>query len=58
MRLACTVCGRTEFSVEEAAILSGGSAQGYGAHRLPRTQVVCENCGHVMSFAVAKLQES
>ncbi|MDN5696814.1 MAG: hypothetical protein L0G70_02425 [Rubrobacter sp.] len=54
--LACTVCRHEEFSIEEAEIRGIGGGQYLGNHRLPRAQIVCENCGHVMSFEVRKLQ--
>lgn len=54
--LACTVCGREEFVMEEAQLLGGGKQEGYGTRRLKRMQLVCENCSHVMSFEVEKLR--
>jgi hypothetical protein len=50
------VCGREEFTMEEAQILGAGKQEGYGARRLKRVQLVCENCSHVMSFEVEKLR--
>lgn len=55
-KLSCTVCGHGEFSMEEAEIRGAGAGQYFGNYRLPRAQVVCENCGHVMSFEVEKLR--
>jgi predicted nucleic-acid-binding Zn-ribbon protein len=52
--LTCPVCGREEFTMEEAQILGAGKQEGYGARRLKRVQLVCENCSHVMSFEVEK----
>lgn len=54
--LACTVCGHEEFSMEEAELRGAGAGQYFGNYRLPRAQIVCENCGHVMSFEVDKLR--
>jgi predicted nucleic-acid-binding Zn-ribbon protein len=54
--LTCPVCGREEFTMEEAQILGAGKQEGYGARRLKRVQLVCENCSHVMSFEVEKLR--
>jgi hypothetical protein len=57
--LACTVCGRDEFSMEEATVRGSGLGQNYGSYRLPRAQLVCEECGgHVMGFEIGKLQKS
>jgi predicted nucleic-acid-binding Zn-ribbon protein len=54
--LTCPVCGREEFTMEEAQILGAGKQEGYGTRRLKRVQLVCENCSHVMSFEVEKLR--
>ena len=54
--MACPVCGREEFAMEEAQIMGAGKQEGYGARRLKRVQLVCENCSHVMSFEVEKLR--
>ena len=54
--LACPVCGREEFTLEEVSVLSAGMAEAYGARRRLRAQLVCENCGHVMNFDLAKLR--
>jgi uncharacterized Zn finger protein len=54
--LACTICGLEEFSMEEASLRGSGKGQHYGNYRLQRTQLVCENCGHVMGFEIEKLQ--
>lgn len=56
--LACTVCGREEFSIEEGTLRASGKGQYYGNVRLMRTQLVCEHCGHVMGFEIEKLQGS
>jgi hypothetical protein len=56
--LACTICGREEFSMEEATLRAIGKGQHYGAVRLPRAQLVCEKCGHVMGFEIEKLQKN
>ena len=50
--LACTVCDREEFAIEEASIRASGGRNFYGHVRLLREQIICENCGHVMSFAL------
>lgn len=54
--LACTICANEGFSIEEAELRGAGVGQYFGNYRLPRAQIVCENCGHVMSFEVAKLR--
>ena len=54
--LACTICGREEFSMEEATLRGAGKGQHYGTYRLARAQIVCEKCGHVMGFEIEKLQ--
>ncbi len=56
--LACTICGREEFSMERATLRGSGKGQQYGAVRLARTQIVCEKCGHVMGFEIEKLQKN
>ncbi len=56
--LACTICGRDEFSMEEATLRGSGRGQQYGAVRLMRAQLVCEKCGHVMGFEIEKLQKN
>jgi predicted RNA-binding Zn-ribbon protein involved in translation (DUF1610 family) len=56
--LACPVCGREEFTLEEASVLGSGRAEEYGTSRLRRAQLVCENCGHVMNFDLAKLRNT
>lgn len=56
--LACTVCGRKEFSMEEATLRGSGMGQNYGVNRLARAQLVCEECGHVMGFEIEKLQKN
>jgi uncharacterized protein with PIN domain len=51
------VCGREEgFALEEASVLGTGRAEQYGTSRQHRAQLVCENCGHAMSFDLAKLR--
>lgn len=52
--VACNVCGREEFSMEQVAAMDAGG--GYGTHRLRRADLVCENCGHVMGFELDKLR--
>jgi hypothetical protein len=50
--LACTVCGHETFAIEEASIRASGGRNYYGNQRLLREQVICEHCGHVMSFSL------
>ena len=52
--IACPVCGREDYTAEEVNVLSGHRT--YGTHRLHRVQLVCENCGYVVNFDLAKLQ--
>lgn len=40
--LACTVCGRKEFSMGEDSLRGSGMGQNYGSYRLARAQLVCE----------------
>lgn len=54
--LSCPLCGREEFAMEEAAILGSGGRQGYGRDRLQRAQLVCENCGGVVSLDLGRLK--
>jgi len=54
--LACAVCGREEFTLVEVTVLGSGMAEQYGTRRQQRAQLVCENCGHVMNFDLAKLR--
>ena len=55
--LACPVCGREEgFTLVEVTVLGAGMAEQYGTRRHQRAQLVCENCGHVMNFDLAKLR--
>ena len=54
--LACTVCGHQDFAIEEASIRASGGRNYYGYARLLREQVICENCGHVMNFALDVLR--
>jgi uncharacterized Zn finger protein len=56
--LACTVCGRDEFSMEEATLRGSGKGQNYGVSLLARAQLVCEKCGHVMGFEIEKLRKN
>ena len=52
--LSCPICGRKEFTMQEAAPL--GAEGGYGARRLRRAQLMCENCAYVLNFDVDGLQ--
>ena len=56
--LACPICGRKEFALDEVAIMGAGKHEGYGTHRLRRAQIVCENCGCVTGFDLEKLRSS
>lgn len=53
-KIACNVCGNKEFSMEQITTMD--SAGGYGSHRLQRAHLICEKCGHVIVFELAKLQ--
>lgn len=53
--LACPVCGRDEFALEEVAILGAGRLQQYGSRRLRRAQLICENCGGTVSMDPSRL---
>jgi transcription elongation factor Elf1 len=52
----CPVCGHEEYTVEEVSVLS--AQMSYGAHRVQRAQLVCENCGNVLNFDLTKLRSS
>ena len=52
--IACNVCGHEDFSLEQVAARDAGG--GYGTHLVKRADLVCNNCGHVMGFELAKLQ--
>ncbi len=54
--LSCPVCGREEFTLVEVTVLGSGMAEAYGTRRQQRAQMVCENCGHVLNFDLAKLR--
>ena len=54
--LACTVCSHEDFAIEEASIRASGGRNYLGNVRLMREHVICENCGHVMSFALDVLR--
>lgn len=53
-KIVCNVCGNEEFSMEQISTIDSGG--GYGSHRLKRADLICEKCGHVMGFELAKLQ--
>ena len=53
--LACPICGRDEFALEEIVVLGAGMAEGYGTRRVQRGQLVCENCGCVVSIDLTRL---
>ena len=53
--LACPICGRDEFALEEVTVLGAGMAEGYGTRRVQRGQLVCENCGCVVAIDLARL---
>lgn len=52
--IVCNVCGHEDFAMEQVTTRDAGG--GYGTHELKRADLVCENCGHVMGFELAKLQ--
>lgn len=52
--LNCPLCGHKEYAVEEVTVLSAQMA--YGSHRVQRAQLVCENCGNVLNFDLARLR--
>lgn len=52
--LSCPLCGHEEYSVEEVTVLSAQMA--YGAHRVRRAQLVCQNCGNVLNFDLSRLR--
>jgi transcription elongation factor Elf1 len=56
--LACPVCGREGFTLVEVTVLEAGMAEQYGTRRQQRAQLVCENCGHVMNFDLARLRDA
>ncbi|MCA1729374.1 MAG: hypothetical protein LC751_08185 [Actinobacteria bacterium] len=51
--LTCPVCGREDFAVEEVDIMSGHRS--YGAHLLHRAQLVCGDCGCIVTLDLTKL---
>ncbi len=53
--LSCPLCGREEFALEEVSVMSAGMAEAYGTRRVQRGQLVCENCGCVVSMDLARL---
>lgn len=53
--ITCVLCGREEYTVDEVDVLSG--QRSYGAQRLHRIQLVCENCGWVVNLDPTKLQD-
>ncbi len=53
---ACATCGHEEFALDEVAIMVAGKHEDYGAHRLRRAQLVCENCGCVTAFDPERLR--
>lgn len=56
--LACPICGRDEFELDEVAIAGAGKHEGYGTHRLHRAQLVCQNCACVTTFDLERLRSS
>ena len=54
--LSCPLCGRDEFALEEITVLGGGMAEGYGTRRVQRGQLVCKNCGCVITIDLARLR--
>ena len=53
--LACPTCGGEGFAMEEVSVLASGQLEQYGTRRLPRAQLLCENCGCVVTFDLARL---
>ena len=53
--LSCFVCGRDEFALEEVSVMGAGMAEAYGTRRVQRGQLVCENCGCVVTLDLARL---
>jgi predicted nucleic-acid-binding Zn-ribbon protein len=53
--LSCPVCGRDEFALEEVTVTGSGMAEGYGTRRVERGQLVCENCGGVVTIDLERL---
>lgn len=53
--LACPTCGGEGFAMEEVSVLASGRSEQYGTRRLPRAQLLCENCGCLVIFDLAKL---
>ena len=53
--LSCPLCGRDEFALEEVTVLGAGMAERYGTRMVQRGQLVCENCGCVVSMDLARL---
>lgn len=56
--LACTICGREEFSMEGVTLRDSGTGQNYGPACLARAHLVCEKCRHVMGLEIEKLQKN
>ena len=54
--VACSVCGHREFSMEQ--VMPMAASGGYGSRREARTDLMCENCGHVLGFELAKLRST
>ncbi len=52
--VACNVCSGQEFSIKQVQPMA--ESGGYGERREHRTDLMCENCGHVMGFEIAKLR--
>lgn len=54
--LSCPVCGHEEFTLEEVTLIAGGMRQAYGRTSVRRAQLVCENCGCVVSLDLERLK--
>ena len=54
--LSCPLCGRDEFALEEVSVLGAGMAEGYGTRRVQRGQLVCGNCGCVVTIDLDRLR--
>ena len=54
--LSCPLCERDEFALEQITVLGGGMAAGYGTRRVQRGQLVCKNCGCVITIDLTRLR--
>ena len=56
--LVCPLCGSEEFVLHEVSVLGAGRSEGYGTRRERRAQLVCKNCGGVVSLDLSVLQDT